>query len=257
MIDIKVRLKDILEWVKAENYNYELSVDCNLNHIINCPATTTNARNNNISFSFSDESDAWVLFTKIKSNSILTILTDTPKLDFVKCLGEFYPPEPCKIIKGKDVKIGSNCSIGGQGFGMVKDVKDKNGGWIRFPHYGNIILKDNVSLGDNNTITRGTMGDTIIGSGVKTDCGVHIAHNSVIGKNCMFAAKAMIAGSVTMGENCWIGPSTSIIQKAIIGNNVFVGIGSNVIKNVPDNVVVVGNPAKIIGENKGLWNSVE
>ena len=73
----------------------------------------------------------------------------------------------------------------------------------------------------------------------------------------MFAAKAMIAGSVTMGENCWIGPSTSIIQKAIIGNNVFVGIGSNVIKNVHDNVVVVGNPAKIIGENKGLWNSVE
>ena len=84
MIDIKIRLKDILEWVKAGNYNYELLDGCNPNHIINCPATTTNAKNNNISFSVSDESDAGVLFTETKGNSILTILTDTPKLDFIK-----------------------------------------------------------------------------------------------------------------------------------------------------------------------------
>ena len=257
MVNIEISLKDILAWVKIKKYDYKLSDGYNPDHIINCPAITTEAKDNNISFSLSDDSDAGVLFTTIENNSMLNVLTDTPKLDFVKCIREFYPPEPCKIIKGKNVKVGSNCSIGDQGFGIIRDNKDKEGRWIRFPHYGNVILKDNVSLGDNNTITRGTLGDTIIGSGVKTDCGVHIAHNSVIGKNCMFAAKAMIAGSVTMGENCWIGPSSSIIHKAIIGNNVFVGIGSNVIKNVPDNVVVVGNPAKIIGENRGLWNSVE
>ena len=255
VVDIKIRLKDILEWVKIGNYNYELSDNYDPNHIINCPAITTDAKDNNISFSLSNKSGAGVLFADIKSNSILTILTDTPKLDFVKCMWEFYPPEPCEIMKGKNVRIGSHCSIGGEGFGNVRDPKD--GDWIRFPNYGNVVLGDNVLLGDNNTITRGTLGDTIIGQGVKTDCGVHIAHNSVIGDNCMFAAHAMISGGVIMGENCWIGPSSSIIHKAVIGNNVFIGIGSNVTKNIPDGVVVAGNPARIIKKNKGLWNSVK
>jgi len=255
MVNIEIRLKDILEWVKKENYNYELSDNCDLNHIINCPSTTVDAKVNNIAFSLSDKSDAGVLFTETKNNSMLTILTNTPKLDFVKCMWEFYPPEPCKIIKGSNVHIGLNCSIGGEGFGNIRD--DKDGSWVRFPHYGNVILENNVLLGDNNTITRGTLGDTIIGQGVKTDCGVHIAHNSVIGNNCMFAAHAMVSGGVTMGENCWIGPSSSIIHKARIGDNVFIGIGSNVIKDIPDNVVVAGNPAKIIKKNIGLWNSVK
>jgi acetyltransferase-like isoleucine patch superfamily enzyme len=255
MVNIEIRIKDILEWVKINDYDYKLSDDYNSNHIINCPSTTKDANDNNISFSLSDESESGVLFSSEENNSMLNVLTDNPKLDFIKCIGELYPPESCKIVKGKNVKIGTNCSIGGSGFGVVRDSKD--GKWIKFPHYGDIILGDDVWLGDNNTITRGTLGDTIIGNGVKTDCGVHIAHNSIIGDNCMFAAKAMIAGSVTVGENCWIGPSSSVINKAVIGKNVFVGIGSNVIKDVPDNVVVAGNPAKIIKENKGLWNSVK
>tara|TARA_B100000424_G_C22944534_1_gene502673 strand:- start:5542 stop:6309 length:768 start_codon:yes stop_codon:yes gene_type:complete len=255
MVNIEIRIKDILEWVKINNYDYKLSANYNSNHIINCPSTTKDANDNNISFSLSTDSNAGVLFSLEGNDSMLNVLTDNPKLDFIKCITEFYPPEPCNVIQGKNVKIGKNCSIGSSGFGVVRDSKD--GSWVEFPHYGNIILGDDVWLGDNNTITRGTLGDTIIGNGVKTDCGVHIAHNSIIGDNCMFAAKAMIAGSVTMGENCWVGPSSSIINKAVIGNNVFIGIGSNVIKDIPDNVVVAGNPAKIIKENKGLWNSVK
>jgi len=59
----------------------------------------------------------------------------------------------------------------------------------------------------------------------------------------------MIAGSVKIGENCWFGPSTSVINKVVIGRNVFVGIGSNIISDIPDNVTVVGNPAKILRKN--------
>ena len=255
MVNIEIRLKDILEWVKNNNYQYELAKDYNPDHIINCPAKTDDAKVNNISFSIDTLSKSGVLFSKQHSKSILTILTETPKLDFAKCITVFYPPEACEIKKGQNTEIGSNCSIGGDGFGFIKDIK--NGEWIKFPHYGNIILGDNVSIGDNNTITRGALGDTVISSGVKTDCGVHIAHNSQIGKNCLFAAHAMIAGSVVMGENCFIGPSSSIINKALIGKNVFIGIGSNVINDIPEGVIVAGNPAKIIKENKGLWNSVK
>ena len=68
----------------------------------------------------------------------------------------------------------------------------------------------------------------------------------------MVIAKSMIAGSVKIGRNCWIGPSSSIINGVTIGNNVFVGIGSNIINNIPDDVVVAGNPAKVIRVNKKI-----
>tara|TARA_R100000027_G_scaffold9294_1_gene6708 strand:+ start:570 stop:1340 length:771 start_codon:yes stop_codon:yes gene_type:complete len=253
-----IKIKDILKWVQLNELRYILSDHDSLDYLLTKPQTTLNATLENISFTLGIESSAGVIFKnhdcKTENNSYLTVLSDDPKLDFIKCISNFFKPEPCKVIKGNNVTIGKNCTIGSAGFGYMKDY---DGTWIRFPHYGNIIIGDNVDIGDNNTITRGTLGDTIIGSGVKTDCGVHIAHNSVIGKDCMFAAHAMVAGSVIMGENCWVGPSTSIINKAKIGKNVFIGIGSNIIKDIPDDVVVAGNPAKIIRKNKGLQNSVK
>jgi UDP-3-O-[3-hydroxymyristoyl] glucosamine N-acyltransferase len=94
------------------------------------------------------------------------------------------------------------------------------------------------------------MHDTILKNGVKVDNLVHIAHNVVIGKNTLVVAGSVICGSVEIGENCFIGANSTIRQKLKIGNNVIIGMGAVVTKNIPDNEVWAGNPAKFLKYNK-------
>lgn len=146
-------------------------------------------------------------------------------------------------VIGDNVKIGSNNTIGGVGFGYVKE-KDNSYSFIH--HIGNVEISDSVEIGNNNCIDRAVLGSTLISKNVKIDNLVHIAHGVTIGENSLIIANAMIGGSAKIGKNCWIAPSASIINKKVIGDNVTVGIGAVVIKDVPDNDVVVGNPAKSI-----------
>ncbi|MBL0070353.1 MAG: hypothetical protein IPP34_00200 [Bacteroidetes bacterium] len=144
---------------------------------------------------------------------------------------------------GNYVKIGSNNTIGGYGFGYNK----LNSGDIElFPHYGRVVLKDHVEIGNNTCIDRGSLSDTIIGKGVKIDNLVHIAHNVVIGENSLIIACSMIAGSVEIGPNSWVAPAGTIRNAIKLGKNSTVGLGSVVTKDVADNEVVIGNPAMAI-----------
>ncbi len=149
-------------------------------------------------------------------------------------------------IIGDNVEIGANNTIGGVGFGYSQNKVTKE--YEQFPHYGKVIINDNVSIGNNTCIDRGSLSDTIIGEGVKVDNLVHIAHNVQIGKNSLIIAHAMIAGSVKIGENCWIAPSSSIINGISIGDNVTVGLASTVLKNVEDGQVMIGSPAVTLEE---------
>lgn len=139
------------------------------------------------------------------------------------------------------VSIGSNCTIGGVGFGYEPN---EDGSYEAIPHIGNVVLSNHVEIGNNVCIDRAVMGSTFLSKNVKVDNLVHIAHGVQIGENSLIIANAMIAGSVNIGRNCWVAPSSSIIQKATIGDNSTVGIGSVVLKNVEDNSTVVGVPAK-------------
>lgn len=147
----------------------------------------------------------------------------------------------------KGVKIGKNCTvhagtvIGADGFGYEQDV---DGAWFKIAHLGGVIIGDNVEIGANSCIDRGTLGDTIIESGVKIDNLVHIAHNVLIKKNAMIIANSMIAGSVVIGEGAWIAPSSSIREGKKIGTKALVGLGSVVVKDVESEKIVMGNPAK-------------
>tara|TARA_B100001996_G_scaffold319218_1_gene262986 strand:+ start:1062 stop:2045 length:984 start_codon:yes stop_codon:yes gene_type:complete len=142
-------------------------------------------------------------------------------------------------IIGDNVVIQDGCKVGVKGFGFIP-LKDKN---FRFPHIGRVILKNNVELGANCTIDRGSIGDTVIGENTFLDNQVHMAHNVRVGKNCMIAGQVGFAGSSTIGDNVSIGGQAGVSGHLKIGNNVRIGGGSGVVKDIPDNTTVMGYPA--------------
>lgn len=149
------------------------------------------------------------------------------------------------IIKD-NVTIGSNCTIGGIGFGY--ELNEDNV-YELIPHIGNVVLSENVHIGNNVCIDKAVIGSTIIERDVKIDNLVHIAHGVHIHENSLIIAHAMIAGSVVVGKNSWISPNSAIKQKVTIGENAIVGLGSVVLKNVLKNQTVAGVPAKLITKN--------
>lgn len=146
-----------------------------------------------------------------------------------------------------NVEIKHGAVIGGDGFGYSKNEDNE---FEKFPHIGGVIIEDNVDIGANTCIDRGTLGNTIISKGAKIDNLVHIAHNVVIGENTMVIANSVIAGSTIIGDNTWISPSVCVRDGMKIGSNTLVGLGALVINNIPDNEVWLGVPAKKIKDNK-------
>ena len=142
-------------------------------------------------------------------------------------------------ILHNNVYIQDGCKIGVKGFGFIP-VKDRN---IRTPHTGKVILNDNVEIGANSTIDRGSLANTIIGKNTFLDNQVHVAHNVQIGKNCMIAGQVGFAGSSILGNNVVIGGQAGVSGHLKIGNNVKIGGGSGVINDIPDNTQVMGYPA--------------
>lgn len=152
-----------------------------------------------------------------------------------------------KIIVGSGSIISSGTVIGTDGFGYYDHINGKN---QKIEHFGGVIIGENVEIGANVCIDRGTLGDTVIGNNVKIDNLCHIAHNVVVGDDVNIIAHSMIGGSVVLGNSAYIAPSATLINQIRIEDNAMVGIGSLVLKDVKANVVVVGCPAKILKERK-------
>jgi len=145
-------------------------------------------------------------------------------------------------IIGNNTNILDGAIVGKKGFGFYPG-KNKN---TRYPHVGAVIIGDNVEIGCNNTIDRGSLSNTIIGDGTFLDNQVHIAHNVKIGKNCIITGQVGFAGSSSIGNKVMIGGQAGISGHLTIGDNVKIGGGSGVIKNIPSNTKVMGYPAKNI-----------
>ena len=155
-----------------------------------------------------------------------------------------------RIKIGKGVWFGRNVSLGDVGFGFERD---KEGNYIiplqRRAHDFGIEIQDNVEIGANTVIHRGRWRDTVIGEGSKIDALVHVAHNTVIGKNCLVVAGTVIGGSVTIGDNCFIGENVSIKQGVKIAHNVTIGMGAVVLNDITQpNSTWVSNPARKIAD---------
>jgi UDP-3-O-[3-hydroxymyristoyl] glucosamine N-acyltransferase len=92
--------------------------------------------------------------------------------------------------------------------------------WVKVPQLGRVILGDDVEVGSNTAIDRGTLDDTVIGRGVKLDNLVHIAHNVHIGEDTIIAGCVGIAGSTSIGRRCAFGGQVAIADHIQIADDV-------------------------------------
>ncbi|MFP4445314.1 MAG: UDP-3-O-(3-hydroxymyristoyl)glucosamine N-acyltransferase [Desulfosudaceae bacterium] len=146
---------------------------------------------------------------------------------------------------GSRVIIHAGTIIGSDGFGFFPD----GDGHLKIPHTGTVQIDDDVEIGANNTIDRGTFGKTRIRRGVKTDNLVHIAHNVSIGENTLIVAQAGIAGSVRIGRNVILAGQSGVSQHLEIGDAAVIGPQAGIVKSVASGEVISGTP----GMAHKLW----
>ena len=142
-------------------------------------------------------------------------------------------------IIGNNAYIKTGARIGQQGFGFhvgktgITDVMQ----------IGKVVIGDDVQIGANCTIDRGSMNDTIIGSHSRIDNLVHVAHNVEIGEYCIIAAQTGIAGSTKIGNQCFFGGQVGIAGHLTVGDKVTIAAQSGVMRNIEAGSKVAGSPA--------------
>jgi UDP-3-O-[3-hydroxymyristoyl] glucosamine N-acyltransferase len=141
---------------------------------------------------------------------------------------------------GNRVRIHSGTVVGSDGFGYVFDA----GLHRKVPQVGNVIIRDDVEIGANVTIDRGALGPTVIGRGTKIDNLVQIAHNVIIGENCLVVSQAGIAGSTKLGNYVILGGQVGLAGHLKIGNKVSVAAQSGVMHDIPDGQTWLWTPAQ-------------
>lgn len=129
---------------------------------------------------------------------------------------------------GKGCEIFSGAVIGSDGFGFAPT----GSGWFKIPQLGRVIIGDDVTVGSNSSIDRGSTGDTVIGDGVKLDNQIQIAHNVSIGDHTAVAACVGIAGSTKIGKHCQIGGGSGISGHIEICDYVGIAGASTIFKSI-------------------------
>ena len=143
-------------------------------------------------------------------------------------------------ILGARVLVHSGARIGCDGFGYVS----KEGAHNKIPHVGGCTVGDDVEIGANTTIDRGSIDDTVIGKGTKIDNLVHIAHNVRIGERCLLMAQVGIAGSAVIGNDCIIAGQAGLGGHITIGAGARIGAQAGVFGDVPAGEAWSGYPAR-------------
>lgn len=147
-------------------------------------------------------------------------------------------------IIGDNVIIHPGAAIGQDGFGYAFE----KGKHHKVLQLGRVIIENDVEIGANTTIDRGSSSDTIIGEGTKIDNLCMIAHNVKIGKNCIITAQVGIAGSTEIGDYCVFGGQSGIAGHLKIGNQVQLAAQCGVTRNLEDGSIMGGTPAVALRE---------
>lgn len=182
-------------------------------------------------------------------------------------IGKNVAVGPGSVLDGA-IKVGDNCAIGANvclmhHVELGPDVTILNGGVIgetpysfgfgpkhrsiRFPATGRVLIGRNVEIGNNVVISRGVNGDTVLSDDCRVNDLAHIGNTVFVGERSLIMANCDVSARVVIGEECWIGQSAVLIQAVKIGNNVQIGAAAIVTRDIPDDVIAYGTPAKIQG----------
>jgi UDP-3-O-[3-hydroxymyristoyl] glucosamine N-acyltransferase len=149
---------------------------------------------------------------------------------------------------GNRVTLHSGAVIGSDGFGYV----ESGGKRWKFPQVGEVEIQDDVEIGANTTIDRGSLDRTEIAAGSKLDNLVHIAHNVHIGANTVIAAQTGISGSVVIGRDVACGGQAGLAERCVIEDGAIIGGQTGILpgKVIRSGQIVWGTPARPLGKFK-------
>lgn len=145
-----------------------------------------------------------------------------------------------RVRLGDRVILQPGAVVGADGFGYATDG---TGNHHKIPHLGTVVVEDDVEIGANSTIDRGTLGATVIGRGTKIDNLVHVAHNVQIGENCLLVAQVGVAGSARLGRGVILAGQSGVSDHVRLGDGTMVAAQAGVLKDV-DGGLVSGLPAR-------------
>ncbi|MCC7015987.1 MAG: UDP-3-O-(3-hydroxymyristoyl)glucosamine N-acyltransferase [Rhodospirillales bacterium] len=165
------------------------------------------------------------------------------------------------VVLGRDCRIGAQASlshallgervyvypgarIGQEGFGFAVTPE----GFVTVPQLGRVILHDDVEVGANTTIDRGSAGDTVIGAGSRLDNLVQVGHNVVMGRCCIIVAQVGISGSTMLGDFVQVGGQAAMAGHLQIGDGAQIGAQAGVISDLAGGARVLGSPARPVRE---------
>lgn len=149
-----------------------------------------------------------------------------------------------RVHLGDRVILQPGAVVGADGFGYATDG---TGTHHKIPHLGTVVVEDDVEIGANSTIDRGTLGATVIGRGTKIDNLVHVAHNVQIGENCLLVAQVGVAGSARLGRGVILAGQAGVSDHVRLADGTMVAAQAGVLKDV-DGGLVSGLPARPHGE---------
>lgn len=181
-----------------------------------------------------------------------------------------YASIGCDALLMQGVRIGSHvtigdrfigqpgCVIGGDGFSFVTPEKSgveeirttlghrdeiRQQSWTRIHSLGAVTLGDDVEVGANAAIDKGTIRDTAVGRGTKIDNLVHLGHNVQVGEDCLICGQVGVAGSTRIGNRVVLAGQCGVSDNIFVGDDVIAGGSTKIYSNVPAGRVILGDPA--------------
>ena len=143
---------------------------------------------------------------------------------------------------GRRVLLHAGVRIGSDGFGYVQGERGEP--HRKIPHVGGCIIEDDVEIGANSTVDRGSVDDTVVGAGTKIDNLVQVGHNVRLGARCLLMAGTGVGGSTVIGDDVILAGQAGVIDHLVLGKGVRVGAKSGVFGDVEPGSIVSGVPAR-------------